>query len=221
MSQKNLHIHPLTLQFITNYKNNILYFIYAGLILLLFNPIAKGQALENNHNLLLSKGPEVNLKFDIPVIDNPQPSNKPEEVNKPIDRVEKGLENVTNLVIKLKQRQVFVYVNGKVYKSFPIAIGKPGWETPVGDFHVIEMLKNPGWTNFKTGEIVPPGKNNPLGERWIAFWTDGKDYIGFHGTPNRASVGKAASHGCIRMYNEHVRELYKLVAVGTPVKVEQ
>lgn len=64
---------------------------------------------------------------------------------------------------------------------------------------------------------MPP--DNPLGTRWLGFWTNGKNWIGFHGTPNRASVGSAASHGCVRMYDEHIQELFELVAVGTPVKV--
>jgi lipoprotein-anchoring transpeptidase ErfK/SrfK len=58
-----------------------------------------------------------------------------------------------------------------------------------------------------------------LGERWIGFWTDGQDTIGFHGTPNVKSIGTAASHGCVRMYNQDVRVLFDLVKVGTPVQV--
>ena len=124
------------------------------------------------------------------------------------------------LVLKLKQRRVYIYHGNSLIASYLVAVGKTGWETPTGNFKVIEMLKNPGWTNFKTGEVVLPGKNNPLGERWIAFWTDGKDYIGFHGTPNRTTVGLSISHGCVRMYNEDVRNLYKMVTIGTPVIVE-
>ncbi|QYO68142.1 L,D-transpeptidase [Leptolyngbya sp. 7M] len=87
-------------------------------------------------------------------------------------------------------------------------------------FRVIAMLRNPGWTNPFTGEVLPPGANNPLGERWIAFWTDGQNDIGFHGTPNRESVGQAASHGCVRMLNEHIREMFEWVEPGTLVTVE-
>jgi lipoprotein-anchoring transpeptidase ErfK/SrfK len=123
------------------------------------------------------------------------------------------------LVISLKRRRVDVYQNRLLKASYPVAIGKPGWETPKGQFRVFEMRKNPGWTHPFTQEVIPPGPDNPLGERWIAFWTDGNNSIGFHGTPNRASVGKAASHGCVRMYNEHVRELYQLVKPGTSVAV--
>lgn len=124
------------------------------------------------------------------------------------------------IVLKLEQRMVYVYQNDGIVASYPVAIGKPQWETPKGNFKVIQKLENPGWTNFKTGERISPGKDNPLGERWIAFWTDGKDYIGFHGTPDRASVGQAISHGCVRMYNEDIRQLYEVVKIGTPVIVE-
>jgi lipoprotein-anchoring transpeptidase ErfK/SrfK len=126
-----------------------------------------------------------------------------------------------HLVLKLREHRLYVYQGDQVKASYPVAIGRLGWETPTGDFHVLEMVRNPGWTNPFTGEVTPPGPDNPLGERWIAFWTNGKQYIGFHGTPNRDTVGRSASHGCIRMYNEDVRKLYDQVEVGTPVKVER
>lgn len=124
------------------------------------------------------------------------------------------------LVIRLGQRRVYVYKNNEVFISYPIAVGRAGWETPTGEHEVISMVQDPGWQNPFTGEVIPPGPSNPLGERWIGFWTDGQNYIGFHGTPNTQSVGRAASHGCIRMYNEDVRALFEIVAVGTPVIVE-
>ena len=104
--------------------------------------------------------------------------------------------------------------------SYPVAIGRAGWETPTGEFEVFSQIVNPTWMNPITEEIVAPGPKNPLGDRWIAFWTDGVNSIGFHGTPDRESVGQAISHGCIRMYNEDVRELYEIVALGTTVTVE-
>lgn len=125
------------------------------------------------------------------------------------------------LVLKLKQRKLYVYQGESLLNTYPVAVGKAKWETPTGNFKVIDMIENPGWTNFKTGKQIPPGPNNPLGERWIAFWTDGNDYIGFHGTPDRSSVGEAISHGCVRMYNEHVKELYELVNIGTVVIVQK
>ncbi|MEM9980114.1 MAG: L,D-transpeptidase family protein [Cyanobacteria bacterium P01_D01_bin.2] len=128
-------------------------------------------------------------------------------------------EQQVHLVLRLEERQLYVYRGDTVETTFPVAVGKPGWETPTGRFEVSHMLENPGWTNPFTDEVVSPGPENPLGERWIAFWTDGEYQIGFHGTPNRESVGQAASHGCVRLYNEHVRELYDLVDPGTLVTV--
>jgi lipoprotein-anchoring transpeptidase ErfK/SrfK len=124
------------------------------------------------------------------------------------------------LVLKLQERRLYVYDGERIKASYPVAVGKAGWETPEGEFEVIEMVRQPGWTNPFTHEVMPPGPENPLGERWIAFWTDGTNYVGFHGTPNRTSVGQFASHGCVRMFNEHVRELYEVVQIGTQVVVE-
>jgi lipoprotein-anchoring transpeptidase ErfK/SrfK len=127
--------------------------------------------------------------------------------------------NDINLVLKLKERRVYVYQGEKILAKYPVAIGKRGRETPTGEWQVMEKIKNPGWTSFKTGELMAPGKENPLGSRWIGFWTDGRDMIGFHGTPKLDSIGKAVSNGCVRMYNRDVKKMYKLVKVGTIVRV--
>ncbi|WP_448572469.1 L,D-transpeptidase, partial [Trichothermofontia sp.] len=68
--------------------------------------------------------------------------------------------------------------------------------------------------------VIPPGPDNPLGPRWIGFWTDGKNFIGFHGTPNESLIGQAVSHGCVRMRNQDIQALYAQVEMGTPVVVE-
>ncbi len=129
------------------------------------------------------------------------------------------IEKVVSLVIKLKEKRVYVYQGDKLLKRYPVAIGKKGWETPTGEWQVMEKIKNPAWTSFKTGEVFPPGVKNPLGSRWIGFWTDGQDVIGFHGTANVKSIGTAASHGCVRMRDRDVKALFPLVKVGTTVKV--
>jgi lipoprotein-anchoring transpeptidase ErfK/SrfK len=126
----------------------------------------------------------------------------------------------TWLKIKLKERRVYVYRDNKVKTSFQIAIGKPGWETPTGRFQVMQMVKDPAWEHPWNGKIFPPGPNNPLGVRWIGFWSDGKNTIGFHGTPNERVMGQAVSHGCVRMRNRDVVALFELVKVGTTVVVE-
>ncbi|MGB3298896.1 MAG: L,D-transpeptidase [Phormidesmis sp.] len=134
--------------------------------------------------------------------------------------VPEATEQPVKLRLSLGDRKVYVYKGDTVEASFPVAIGKPGWETPTGEFEVTSQINGPGWTSPFTGEVLPPGPDSPLGDRWIGFWTDGTDVIGFHGTPTRDSVGKAASHGCVRMYNEDIRKMYDMVSLGTPVVVE-
>jgi lipoprotein-anchoring transpeptidase ErfK/SrfK len=124
-----------------------------------------------------------------------------------------------NLILKLKERKVYVYQGERVIATYPVAVGRKGRETPTGEWQILETIVNPGWTNFNTGAVVPPGPRNPMGTRWMAFWTDGVDTIGFHGTPDIKSVGKAVSNGCVRMYNQDVQAMYALIKVGTIVRV--
>ena len=133
---------------------------------------------------------------------------------------QQAIEEPIKLVLRLSDRRVYVYQGEQTVKSYPVAIGRPGWETPTGEFSIKARVRDPGWTNPITNEVMAPGPDNPLGDRWMAFWTDGSNAIGFHGTPNRESIGQAASHGCVRMYNEHARELFEMVTIGTPVVVE-
>jgi L,D-transpeptidase ErfK/SrfK len=125
----------------------------------------------------------------------------------------------TKLVLNLKERRVYAYNEDKVLMSYPVAIGKKGWETPTGNFKVIQMVKDPVWQNPWNGKIVPASPKGPIGERWIGFWSDGKNTIGFHGTPTVKSLGTAASHGCVRMRNEDVKVLFEVVTPGLPVVV--
>ncbi|MGK7931277.1 MAG: L,D-transpeptidase [Microcystaceae cyanobacterium] len=126
----------------------------------------------------------------------------------------------THLVLSLQEKKVYAYQNSQLLKSFPVAIGKKGWETPKGNFKVLQLVKDPVWQNPWNGKISPPGPNSPLGERWIGFWTDGKNYIGFHGTPGEHLIGQAVSHGCVRMRNKDIKELFELVPMGIPVTVK-
>lgn len=155
-------------------------------------------------------------------IEEPQlPPLKKPALDRPSEATDStSVINNTSLVIKLSQRRVFVYQNNQLKVSYPIAVGKAGWETPTGHYKVIDMQRNPAWQHPLNGKVIPPGPDNPLGERWIAFWTDGRDFIGFHGTPEEQLVGQAVSHGCIRMRNKDVLVLYSLVKIGTPVTVE-
>ncbi|OKH22599.1 hypothetical protein NIES593_12465 [Hydrococcus rivularis NIES-593] len=126
----------------------------------------------------------------------------------------------TRLVLKLRERRVYLYQGDEIQESYPVAVGKKGWETPTGNFQVIQKVENPAWEHPWNGKIVPPGPDNPLGERWIGFWTDGKNFIGFHGTPAEHLIGRAVSHGCVRMRNRDIIALFALVQIGTPVIVE-
>ncbi len=140
------------------------------------------------------------------------------------------------LVLQLGARRLLVLEAGRELRRFPVAVGRPGWETPVGQFQVMELVADPIWEHPATGVHVPPGPQNPLGSRWIGFHRDcrgrrgfngvevltveGCVSAGFHGTPQRDSVGRAVSHGCVRLFDEHVRELFELVQLGTPVTVQ-
>lgn len=139
------------------------------------------------------------------------------------------------LVLDRSRRMLRVLEGEREVRRYPVAVGMPGWETPVGQFTVIEMESNPTWKHPANGTLVPPGPANPLGSRWIGFHSDcrgrsgfnGQEHLvvrgcvtaGFHGTPNRASIGRAVSHGCVRLFDEHARELFELVSLGTPVTV--
>jgi lipoprotein-anchoring transpeptidase ErfK/SrfK len=139
------------------------------------------------------------------------------------------------LVLDRRLRRLSVIEDGRERRRFPVGVGRPGWETPVGRFEVIELAVDPTWEHPATGRRIPPGPGNPLGSRWIGFHRDcrgragfnGTEHLvvkgcvsaGFHGTPQRDSVGQAVSHGCVRLLDEHVRELFDLVELGTPVTV--
>jgi len=134
----------------------------------------------------------------------------------------------THLVLRLGERRLYLIDGdpGTPAESFPIAIGKEGWETPVGQYQVEEMVMNPEFHKVdwamptRVLKVIPPGPTNPLGERWIGFahgdgWT-----VGIHGTPNPELLGRAVSHGCIRMRNADVIRVYDRVRLGTTVIVE-
>ncbi|MBO9997888.1 MAG: L,D-transpeptidase family protein [Cyanobacteria bacterium SID2] len=119
------------------------------------------------------------------------------------------------LVVDLSDRTVSFYQGNRLERQYPIAVGQPGWETPTGTFTVLDKIAYPTWQHPITGARIPPGRDNPLGDRWIGFWTDGTHQIGFHGTPDESLVGQAVSHGCLRMRNAHIRELFDRIEIGT------
>lgn len=131
----------------------------------------------------------------------------------------------TYLVLRLNERRLYLMRDGAPPESFPIAVGRAGLETPTGSFHVEEKIERPDFDKIdpqdrsKVLRRIPPGPDNPLGERWIAIahgegWT-----LGIHGTPHPELLGQAVSHGCVRMRNADVIHVYDRVELGTPVVV--
>ncbi|MGD1903414.1 MAG: L,D-transpeptidase [Geitlerinemataceae cyanobacterium] len=123
------------------------------------------------------------------------------------------------LVVNLKLRRVYLFDRGLPVGSYRVGIGMADWETPTGSFEITQMLENPTWQHPISDLVISPGEANPLGDRWIGFWGDENAAIGFHGTNRLDTVGAAVSHGCLRMSNADVRELYDWVEVGMPVRV--
>ncbi len=126
------------------------------------------------------------------------------------------------IVVKLNKRTIDVYHHGEIIKQYLVAIGQTEWETPVGSFEVIQKSEYPAWEHPITGEIIPAGnKQNPLGSHWIGFLSNNDGQIGFHGTNEESLIGEAISHGCIRMLNEDIEDLYTYVDLGTTVTVKR
>jgi L,D-transpeptidase ErfK/SrfK len=118
------------------------------------------------------------------------------------------------IVISLPDRKVVLYVDGRVSKVYSVAIGKHTTPTPSGTFRIVSRVVKP--TYYQPGKVVPAGPANPLGTRWMGLGYKG---YGIHGTNRPKSIGKAASHGCIRMRNQDVEDLFERVEVGDPVEL--
>ncbi|OFW75187.1 MAG: hypothetical protein A2Y55_10250 [Actinobacteria bacterium RBG_16_68_12] len=123
------------------------------------------------------------------------------------------------VVILRDSKKLFLYVDAKLVRWFRIATGQASYPTPVGDFEIVIKERNPWWnpppSDWARGESpVPPGPGNPLGTRWMGL---SARYIGIHGTPDAASIGYSASHGCIRMRISDAEWLFQRVKIGTPV----
>jgi lipoprotein-anchoring transpeptidase ErfK/SrfK len=121
---------------------------------------------------------------------------------------------VRQIVISIPDRQLALLEDRAVVKIYPIAVGKPSTPSPAGDFTVINRATNPTYRH--KGQVVAPGKANPVGTRWMGLSLKG---YGIHGTNVQSSIGKAASHGCFRMKKKDVEELFALVRVGDAVSI--
>lgn len=117
------------------------------------------------------------------------------------------------IVVSLADRKLALFEGGKLVKTYDVAVGKATTPSPQGEFSVARRVANPTW--YGPGKVVGPGKSNPVGTRWIGLSKKG---YGIHGTNVPSSIGKAASHGCIRMRNADVEELFGLIEVGATVE---
>lgn len=130
------------------------------------------------------------------------------------------------LQVNLSQHRLFVRTgHGMPIRSFPIGIGKAGWETPIGTTRIVQKRERPTWIapdSIRAARpdlpaFVPPGPSNPLGTH--ALYLEWPGYL-IHGTNRPLGIGRRVSHGCIRLYPEHIVELFAIAQVGMPVVVK-
>ena len=126
------------------------------------------------------------------------------------------------IVVHVDTNRLDLYEGFEVSHSWDVATAKPGWITPTGEWSLYQKRENPTWHNPALDSwgaglpaVVPGGPGNPMGTR--ALYITAPGLIRIHGTTSPDSIGRYASHGCIRMHNEEVEALYDLVPVGTKV----
>jgi lipoprotein-anchoring transpeptidase ErfK/SrfK len=128
----------------------------------------------------------------------------------------------TVIVVNRNEHRLLLYKALKVSKTYSVAVGMAGLDTPAGTYTINDKQENPSWhvpnsdwAGDLAGTVVPPGPGNPIIARWMGFF----DGAGIHGTSDRGSIGSNASHGCVRMLEEDVIDLYDRVPVGTTIHV--
>jgi lipoprotein-anchoring transpeptidase ErfK/SrfK len=123
------------------------------------------------------------------------------------------------IVIMRSSNRLRLYEGARLVRTFGVATGEARYPTPLGSYEIVTMQRNPWWYPPPSdwaadSDPVPPGPGNPLGTRWMGI---SAPYVGIHGTPDAASIGYSASHGCIRMRISEAEWLFQRVKVGTPV----
>lgn len=127
------------------------------------------------------------------------------------------------LIADRKSFKLKLYKNLKLSKTYGIAVGKVGMDTPAGLYNIQNKAINPAWhvpnsdwAGDLAGKVIPgDDPTNPIKARWLGIY----DGVGIHGTSDDASIGSAASHGCLRMHIPDVKELYDEVPVGAPIYI--
>ena len=125
--------------------------------------------------------------------------------------------------INVPSRTLQIFQAGRLIKEYPVGVGvSKKLQTPPGVYKVINKVIDPIWEHpYKApGESrIGNSSKNPLGTRWIGFHKDGSQVYGIHGTNSPSSVGKFVSHGCVRMHNRDVEELFDLIDYETTVRI--
>lgn len=128
----------------------------------------------------------------------------------------------TYLVVDRPNFKLYLYKDLELAKTYTVAVGQVGYDTPAGQYEIqtkqvdpVWTVPNSDWAGDLAGETVPPGPDNPLKARWLGV----NGSVGIHGTSDAGSLGSSASHGCIRMGVSEVVELYDRVPTGTPVYI--
>src|SRR5215470_4278610 len=118
------------------------------------------------------------------------------------------------VLVSLVDRKLAVIDNGVVVATFQVAVGAKYSPSPTGEFTITSRVSNP--TYYHHGTVIPTGKDNPVGTRWVGLNLKG---YGIHGTNAPASIGRAASHGCIRLRNRDMERLFTMLRVGDVVRI--
>lgn len=121
---------------------------------------------------------------------------------------------VRGIVVSIPDRKLALMEDGRVVKIYRIAVGAKDSRSPSGSFTIAHRIPQP--TYYAPGIVMPPGPENPLGTRWIGLSFKG---FGIHGTNQPGSIGRRASHGCLRMRNRDVEDLFERVRVGDSVEL--
>ena len=125
------------------------------------------------------------------------------------------------IVIRRASNRLTLFNASKTVRRFSVATGQAAYPTPIGKFEIVIKERDPTWNQpdsdwAKDAKPIPPGPGNPLGTRWMGISSPA---VGIHGTPDAASLGYSASHGCIRMAIPDAEWLFEHVEVGTPVYI--
>ncbi len=124
------------------------------------------------------------------------------------------------IAINKTKRILTIYEGMNILKKYPVAVGKTSTLTPDGKFTIVSKVIDPDWGGGGYADPVKGGlPDNPLGHRWMGLSYKSGDDLGIHGNNSPYSIGKSISHGCIRMINSDVEELFEIIPKSSKVWV--